>query len=214
MPDLHIFKVAVGMADPVALQDHLVAIHYIQSIYYKRVDFLEGIPEFQCVNVGAVLANNQSGRTNIVNLEMADNEFGIFRFYPMDDGQYQLFHTGIAKAQLRNIQVPFEMTILANDPNLVSTEIAVWENNRPVVIVVNPNAVALAFARMRALGYRFHTIDPAPMSRLERRAVEQVMIDRPKDPNLKTEADMLVYAMKERLVPVTDIWASGRGIGD
>jgi hypothetical protein len=213
MPDLYIFKNAIGMADPVALQDHLVAIHFVESVYYKRVNFLEGIPEFQCVNMGIVLANNQSGRTNVVNLEMADNEFGIFRWYAIDDFQCQLFHpSGLAKGQLRNLQVPYDMTILANDPNLVSTEIAVWENNRPAMIAVNANAVVLPMSRVRAIGFRFHTKDPTPITKTERALVEQLKSEIPKDK--WTDVDYLKYAMSERRLPVTDIWASGRGIGD
>ncbi|MDD5510689.1 MAG: hypothetical protein PHI12_07765 [Dehalococcoidales bacterium] len=213
MPDLHIFKAAIGMCDPVALQDQLVAIHYVESIYYKRVTFLEGIPDFQCLNIGAVLATNQSGRTNVANLEMADNEFGLFRWYPIDDFQCQLFHpAGIAKGQLRNVQAPYDMNILANDPNLVSTEIAVWENNRPAMIAVNANAVPLAMARIRAIGYRFHTKEPVPLTRSEKALVDSLKVE---ITNAKwTDTDYLKHAMSERRIPVTDIWASGRGIGD
>lgn len=213
MPDLHIFKAAIGMADPVALQDQLVAIHFIESVWYKRVNFLEGIPEFQCVNMGAVLANNQSARTNIVNLEMADNEFGIFRWYPIDDFQCLLFHpSGIAKGQLRNVQVPFDMNILANDPNLVSTEIAVWENNRPAMIAINANAVALPMTRVRAIGYRFHVINPAPINEREKALVTQIKNE--VQNQRWTDSDYLIAALKDGRIPVTHIWCSGRGIGD
>jgi hypothetical protein len=213
MADLHIFKAATGMCDPVALQDQLVLIHYVESVYAKRVTFLEGVPEFQCVNMGAVLATNQSGRTNVTNLEMADNEFGIFRWYPIDDFQCQLFHpSGIAKGQLRNLQVPFDMNILANDPNLVSTEIGVWEDKRPAMIAVNGNAVALGASRVRAIGYRFHTADPSPITPGEKSIVALL-----KSEILQskwTDKDYLAEAMKQRRIPVTDIWCSGRGTGD
>ncbi len=191
MPDLHIFKVAVGMADPVALQDQIVVIHYIESIWYKRVNFLEGVPEFQCVNMGAVLANNQS----------------------VDDFQCQLFHpSGVSKAQLRNLQVPFDMAILANDPNLVSTEIGVWEDNRPAMIAVNPNVVVLPMSRVRAIGYRFHTINPVPITERERAVVAQMRAETPREK--WTDGDYLVAAAKDGRIPATHIWCSGRGIGD
>lgn len=217
MPDLYIFKAQVGMADPVALQDHNVAIHYVQNIYWKRVDFLEGVPDFQCVNMGAVAATNQSGRTNVVNLEMADNEFGIFRWYPIDDVQIQLFHpAGISKAMLRNLQVPFEPSILLSDPNLVSTEIGVWEDNHPAMIAVNANAFAAAMSRVRAIGYRFHTEDPVPVTRQEKMVVAQIKSEHSADTNFqkKTDTDIMVMALKESRLPVTHIWCSGRGIGD
>jgi hypothetical protein len=213
MPDLHIFKAQVGIADPVALQYQNVAIHYVQNIWYKRVDFLEAIPEFQCANLGAVLAGNQSGRTNIANLEMADNEFGIWRWYPIDDVQMLLFHpAGISKYQLRNVQVPVDAAILINDPNLVSTEIAVWEDNRPSMIAVNGNVFPVLASRIRAIGYRFHTIDPEPITPQEKQVVQQI---RAESPNTKLkDGDLLVQALKEGRLPVTRIWCSGRAMGD
>ena len=194
MPDLYIFKAQVGMFDPVALHDQNVAIHYQQSIHYRKVDFLEGIPPFQCINLGALAALTPSGRANIVNLEMADNEFGLWRWYPIDDAQIRLYHpAGIAKYQLRNLQVPVDMNILFRDPNLVSTEIAVWQNNRPAAEAVNGHAFALGAVRLIAIGYRFHTVD--------------LESGKEADPEL-------VNAIKTGKSPCTDVWCSGRGIGD
>ncbi len=194
MPDLYIFKAQVGMFDPVALQNQNVAIHYQQNIRYRKVDFLEGIPPFQCVNIGALPAVSPSGRVNIVNLEMADNEFGLWRWYPIDDAQIRLYHpAGIAKFQLRNLQVPVDENILFRDPNLVSTEIAVWQNNRPAAEAINGHAFALAAVRLIALGYRFHTLD-----------LEEG----------KYADSELVKALKAGAQPCTHVWCSGRGIGD
>jgi len=194
MPDLYIFKAQVGLVDPIALQGHCVALHYVQNIYYRRVDFLEAIPAFQCINLGALAALAVSARTNVVNLEMPDNEFGLFRWYPIDDAQIRLYHpAGIAKWQLRNLQIPVDMNIINRDPNLVSTEIAVWEDNRPAVEAVNGNAFALGAVRLIAIGYRFHTLDLESGS--------------------YANAD-LVKQLKSNAVPCTHIWCSGRGIGD
>lgn len=194
-PDLHIFKAQVGMFDPVALRNQNVRIFYGESIHYRKVDFLEGIPPFQCVNIGALAAITASGRINIVNLEMADNEFGLFRWFPIDDAQIRLFHpSGVSKFQLRNLQVPVDMNIVYRDPNLVSTEIAVWENNRPAVEAINGHAFALGGVRLIALGYRFHSID------LEGN-------DKGADPQL-------VKAIKEGSAPCTDVFCSGRVTGD
>jgi hypothetical protein len=197
MPDLYIFKSQVGMFDPVALQNQYVCIHYVQNVYYRKVDFIEGIPPFQCVDIAAGLglaALGVSGRVNIANLEMADNEFGLFRWYPIDDAQVRLFHpAGIAKWQLRNLQVPIDMNIVIRDPNLVSTEIAVWEENRPAVEAINASAIALGAVRLIALGYRFHTI------------------------NLEAGAGaepQTVGSIKSGATPCTHVWCSGRGIGD
>lgn len=195
MPDLYIFKTQVGMFDPVALYNQNVAIHYVQNTYYRKVDFLEGIPPFQCIDLGALAAVTASGRINIPNLEMPDNEFGLFRWYPIDDAQIRLFHpAGMAKFQLENIQVPIDMNILFRDPNLVSTEIAVWEDNEPAVEAVNGHAFGLGAVRLIALGYRFHTVN------LEGTGEHA-------NPNL-------VAAIKAGKEPCTHVFASGRGIGD
>lgn len=195
MPDLYIFKTQVGMFDPVALQNQNVCIHYQQNIYYRKVDFLEGIPPFQCIDIGALAALTPSGRVNVVNLEMADEEFGLWRWYPIDDAQIRLYHpAGISKYQLRNLQVPVDMNILVRDPNLVSTEIAVWENNRPAVEAINGHAFGLGGVRLIAIGYRFHTVD------LEGTGKDA-------DPEL-------VKALKAGKEPCTHVWCSGRGIGD
>ena len=194
MPDLYIFKAQVGMFDPVALHNQNVAIHYVQNTYYRKVDYLSAIPPFQCLDIGAVATVAVSGRTNVTNLEMPDNEFGLFRWYPIDDAQIRLYHpAGIAKFQLRNIQVPVDMNILFRDPNLVSTEIAVWENNRPALEAVNGHAFGLGAVRIIALGYRFHTVD----------------LESGKGANTA-----LVAALKEGREPCTHVFCSGRGIGD
>jgi hypothetical protein len=195
MPDLYIFKAQVGMFDPLALQSQNVCIHYVQNAYYRKVDFLEAIPPFQCLDIGAVAAVTVSNRTNVVNLEMADGEFGLFRWYPIDDAQIRLFHpAGLAKWQLRNLQVPVDMNIINRDPNLVSTEIAVWENNRPAMEAINGHAFALNAVRIIATGYRFHTIN------LEGNGAGA-------DPTT-------VKALKDGTQPCTHVWASGRAIGD
>lgn len=194
MPDLYIFKAQIGMVDPVALQNHDVCIHYVQNQYYRKVDFLEAIPPFQCINLGALAANTMSARTNVGNLDMPDNEFGLFRWWPIDDVQIRLYSpAGIAKWQLRNLQVAIDMNIINRDPNLVSTEIAVWENNRPAIEAINGHATALAAVRLIAIGYRFHTVN-----------LEDGQYANPK----------LVEALKNGSQPCTHIWCSGRGIGD
>lgn len=189
MPDLYIFKAQVGMFDPIALQNQNVCIHYVDRPRYRKVDFLEAIPPFQCIDLGALAALGISARTPIVNLEMPDNEFGLFRWYPIDDAQIRLYHpAGIAKWQLRWLQVPLDMNIINRDPNLVSTEFAIWEDNRPAVEAVNGHAVALGAVRLIAIGYRFHTVEV-------------------------TDATV-VKALEAGSQPCTHVWCSGRGIGD
>lgn len=186
--DLYIFKAQVGMVEPIALQNQNVCIHYVDNEYYRRVDFLEAIPPFQCINLGALAALATSMRTNVVNLDMPDNEFGLFRWYPIDDAQIRLYHpAGVAKWQLKWLQVPIDMNIVNRDPNLVSTEVAVWEDKRPAIEAMNGHAFGLNAVRIIALGYRFHTV-----------GLEGTVVD----------------ALKKGTQPCTHVWCSGRGIGD
>lgn len=199
MPDLYIFKAQIGMFDPVALHDQNVRIIYGESRYIRRVDYIEAIPPFQCIDLvvasGAVIpATAPTAKFNATNLEAADHEFALFRWYPIDDAQILLFHpSGVSKAQLRNLQVPYDMNIIFRDPNLVSTEIAVWQNNRPAFSAINGHAFALNALRIIALGYRFHTVD------LE---------------SGKCANSALVNAINKGESPVTNVYCSGRAIGE
>lgn len=187
MPDLHIFKAAVGMFEPTALQDQNVCIHYQQERHYRQVDFLESIPAFQCIDLGALAAATRSAKTPIPNLDMPDDEFGLFRWYMLDNVQAYLFIPGgVAKHELKNIQVPFDYKTLQRDPNLVSTEFCVWQDNRPSIEAVNGMDYALSAVRMVTIGYRFHTF-----------AVDKDM----------------VTAIKRGDIPCTHVWCSGRGQG-
>jgi len=217
MPDLYIFKAQVGMFDPVALQNHNVWIHYQQSNYFRRVDFVESIPPLQCVDITAgagLAAGAVTGRVNITNLEMPNNEFGLWRWYPIDDAQIRLYHpAGIAKFQLRNLQVPVDMNILVRDPNLVSTEIAVWQNNRPAVEAVNAHAFALGAVRLISIGYRFHTVEIKEAVTAEQMKVVEQMKQLPGNSGRK-ELELLILAYQQERLPITHVWCSGRGVGD
>jgi len=214
MPDLYVFKAQVGMFDPIALQNQNVCIHYVQNTYYRKVDFLESLPPFQCLNIGALGAGAVSARTNVANLEMPDNEFGLFRWWPLDDVQIRLFHpSGMAKWQLRNLQVAVDPQILVRDPNLVSTEIAVWENNRPAMEAINAHAFALGAARVVAIGYRFHTSEiKEAVTQREKAVINQMRGESRRQG--KKDAELMLEAFKEELLPITHVWCSGRGIGD
>jgi hypothetical protein len=187
MPDLYAFKAQVGMFEPSVLQDQNVCIHYLQERHYRQVAFLESIPPFQCIDLGALAAGTRSPKTNIVNLEMATNEFALFRWYCLDNVQIYLFlPSGVAKFELRNIQVPYDYKTLQRDPNLVSTELCVWENNRPAIEAVNGMDYALHAVRIIAMGYRFYTV-----------ALKKEVID----------------AIQGGREPCTHVWCSGRGQG-
>lgn len=185
--DLHIFRAAVGMFDPVALQDQNVVIHYLDERHYRQVNFLESIPPFQCIDLGALAAATVSARTNLVNLEVGDDEFALYRWFCLDNAQIRLFlPPGVAKFELRNIQVPSDYKTVQLDPNLVSTEFCLWEDNRPAIEAINGMDYPLTAVRIIAMGYRFHTV-----------ALEKSQVD----------------AIKNRQVYATHVWCTGRAQG-
>jgi len=184
MSGLHIFKAQVGMFDPVALQDQYVIIHYMNQRLYRQVDFFESIPPFQAIDLGALAVQTASARFNVGNLEAGNGEFALYRWFPLDNVQVMLFlPAGVAEFELRNLQVPVDMAIGQRDPNLVSTEIAVWQDNRPAMIALNHTDYAQTAVRIVAMGYRFHTEEVS-------KAVKEAIV-----------------ARKE---PATHVWCSGR----
>lgn len=187
MATLHMFQAQVGMFNPLALMNQFVRIYYLQELHYRQVDFLESIPPFQCIDLGALAAQTVSARTPINNLELEDDEFGLFRWYCIDNAQIRFFHPrGVAKFELRNIQIPLDYKTMERDPNLVSTEFAVWEDRRPAIEAINGMDYALHAVRMIAMGYRFHTVQAS-------------------------NAD--IERIKSGDQSSTAVWASGRGQG-
>jgi len=218
--DLYPFKSVGGMMEPIALQDHLVAIHYIKSVYYKRVTFFEGLPPFQAIDLGAIVAATVSARTPITRMDMYDGEFGQFRLFPLDNIQLRVFlPRGSAKGDLKTIQVPIDPAIVTRNPDLSMTELFVWQDNHPAIEGVNANALAVTSGIVIAMGYRYHTDDPGdPISRQEEQAVnllrseaeaEAVRLNRTNQFAKLKDDEVLMLAIKKKMVPCTHIWASG-----
>ncbi len=172
--------------NPVALIGQNVVIHYLKQTLYRKVDFYEPIPPFQCIDVGAVAASTTSAKNNIQNLEQWDDEFGQFRLFTIDNVQMRIYlPAAVAKGQMRRIHVPYvDLNLPNRNSNLNLSEIFVWEDNRPAVEVINFNPVGIAASRIIAFGFRFHTI----------------------------EVDTAVSAqLKAGQAPATHIWCSGYG---
>lgn len=204
---LHVFKAQVGMFEPTQLQDQFVRIRYLADVFYRKVVFLESYPPFTGVNAGALAANATSAVTNITNIDMPDDEFGLFRWFPIDPISVR-FHLprGIDKFALKNITVPVDQKTLQWDPNLVSTEFATWEDNRPAVTVTNLTARAINNSRIVFVGYRFVTQEvgkdwgatvPAPGWWMERN---------------QGKVWNMLESLKAGVQPATDVWCTGRSI--
>lgn len=158
MPDLFPHKSGLGLMEPVALIHHNVCVLYGSAKYYRRVVYLEPIPPFQCLDIGAIAAQTTTPRTPAPNLDMFDNEFGQFRWYPIDNAQIRLWLPQVdGRYSIKNLQVPVGMEIFDRDPCLHWTEFFVWEDYHPWFEAMNFMDYALTQCRIIAQGYRFVT---------------------------------------------------------
>lgn len=166
---LRAYKAAEGM-EPIALLDDYVRIIGYKTTIYRKVDFYEAIPPFQCIDfqaaapagplaVAAALAANTTGaQAQLTNLDLQDDEFGQWRWFPLDVAQIQLFlPNGVAKWQLKNLQVGVDKSIIYRDPLLISTEFNSWQDERPSMRPINYTGYAKTAIRIITLGFRFHT---------------------------------------------------------
>jgi len=158
MTELYPHKSGLGFMEPVALIGHNVCVLYGSTKKYQKVLYFEPVPPFQCLNIGAILAQTTSPRTAAPMLEVFDNEFGQYRWYPIDNVQVRLWLPQVdGRYSLRNIQVPIGMEILDRDPCLHLTEFNVWEDRHPFFEAMNFMDYPLTQCRIMAQGYRFVT---------------------------------------------------------
>jgi hypothetical protein len=151
------YKAAESM-ESIAIVGDYVKINTYQATHYRQVAWYEALPPFQWINLGALTAQQLSNRTNITNLDLVDEEFGQWRWVPIDNAQIRLYlPNGVAKWQLKNIQVGLDKAISLRDPTLASTEFCSWEDERPAMEGLNFSDYALGACRIVGFGYRFHT---------------------------------------------------------
>ena len=151
----HAYKASLAM-EPVALDGAYVRIQGYKNILWRRVLWHEVIPPFQCCDMGGIAAQTLRAKFNVVNLELNDEEFGQWRFFPLDPIELGIYlPAGAAKWQLKNIQVRIDQSIVLRDPILLSTEIFTWEDERPAFEPRNYSDYALVASRVIATGVRF-----------------------------------------------------------
>lgn len=155
---LRAFKAAIAM-EPIVLLDYYVQIRTYKDRFFRQVDFYESIPPFQVLNIGALPTQTVSARTNALNLDLYDEEFGQWRWFPLDNIMARIFNpAGVAKHQLKTLQIGIERSIIYRDPTLVSTEFNTWEDERPAFEAMNFSDYALGASRIVVFGFRYHTI--------------------------------------------------------
>ena len=163
MADLFPHKSGWGMMEPVALINHNVCILYGSVRHYRKVQYFEPIPPFQCLDIAvatgaAIGAATTTGRIAAPLLDLFDSEFGQYRWYPIDNAQIRLWLPQVdGRYSIRNIQIPVGMEILDRDPDLHFTEFYVWEDRHPFFEAMNFMDYDLDQCRIIAQGFRFVT---------------------------------------------------------
>lgn len=145
----------LGLVEPIALIGDNVALYKSNAWSYFRVALYEPIPWFQFLNIGAIAANTISALFNAGNLDMYDEEFGQFRWFPIDNVQVLRRHPNATTNTLRTLQVPIDMNIVHRDPCLHLTEFFTYEDERPQFQAINITNQALAQCRLIGGGWRF-----------------------------------------------------------
>lgn len=161
--DLYPHKSGLGLIEPVAQINQNVAILWSDKWNYRLVTYLEPIPPFQFLNLATAAVplaaqTLAASPTKASNLEVRDEEFAQYRWFPLDNIQVYLWlPSASGRAVLKNIRVPLDLYILNRDPCLHLTEFFLWTDKSPEFQPLNPMDYALNQARLVAMGYRFKT---------------------------------------------------------
>ena len=198
---LRAYKASDAM-EPIALLDDYVKIIGYRETIYRKVDFYEAIPPFQCIDFQAAVpagplaaaaplaAATTGAQAQLTNLDLQDDEFGQWRWFPLDPAQIQLFlPNGVAKWQLKNLQIGLDRAIIYRDPLLISSEMYSWQDERPSMRPINYSGYALTAIRIIAFGFRFHTTNLFAETR--------------------TESDKILAQLKAGNLPCTPIQCAG-----
>lgn len=154
--DLYPHKSGLGLMEPVAQIGHNVGILWDNGWKYWKVTYLEPIPPFQFLDIGAIGVQSVSAATAAGNLDLEDKEFGQFRWYPIDNMQVRLWlPSADGRYRLKNMMSVVDQNILDRDPCLHLTEFFEWEDERPHFEGINLMDYALTQARLVGQGYRF-----------------------------------------------------------
>ena len=197
--ELYPHKSEGGPIQPVALPNYNVAIHYTNTLEYRRVTYLEPIPPFQFLNIGALAANTASNRMPAPLLQMPNDEFLQFRWWPLDHVQVRLYvPASNGRWNVLAGQGVLDDNIVYNDPCLHLTEFFVWQSNSPAFEAINISAVGIPVCRLKGFGFRYTT------RKLEAATKDILKLVAEKGEDYRPMAELQV------LSAVTHVWCSGR----
>lgn len=156
MAELRPFKSGLGLVEPVALTNENVCIIYGTDQYYRKISWLESLPPFQFLDIGAIAAQANSTKIAANNLQWATNEFAQIRWFPLDNVQVRLWlPESDGKFRTRNMMAYVDLNTVVRDPCLHLTEFFVWEDNNPWFEALNGMDYALTQCRLIGMGFRY-----------------------------------------------------------
>jgi len=140
----------------------LLVEHSKYSLY--QIAYIEPIPPSHplVANAGAILAGGIVPNFNTTAiLDLNYGQLGQFRAHVLDD-----IHVTVLQAQsltrfsLMNVSATINAFTRLEDPYDILTELAIWEQRRVFLRVVNPTGYNLAQARMAFYGYKYALAGP------------------------------------------------------
>lgn len=156
MANLYPFKSGLGLIEPVALTGENVCIVYGNDYYYRKVTWLESLPPWQFLNIGAIPAATPAAKVSATNLQFQAAEFAQIRWFVIDNAQVRLWlPEADGKYRTRNMMAYVDINTVYRDPCLHLTEFFVWENHNPWFEALNGMDYALTQCRLIGMGFRY-----------------------------------------------------------
>lgn len=161
LPQLYPYK--SGPIEPVILPGETVGIWTKGTTEFHTVLWYEGIPRSDplVVDLLALAAAAQSTLTQLLALEMPNNEFGQFRAIAIDDARFSMWQgRSDGRARLNTRVGAIDRFTNLFDPCGHQTEFYVFENNYMYSQALNTTGYALATSRIAFYGFRYVLQDP------------------------------------------------------
>jgi hypothetical protein len=156
LPQLYPYK--AGPIEPIVLPGEIVGIWVNKQFSFYSVDYVEGVPRSDPIehDFGAIAAGGTTAVTQLLLLEMPDNEFGQFRAAVLDDISMILYQgRADQRHKLRNRVATYTKFTDLFDPDGHEGEFYVFNDNNAFGQATNPTDYAVVTARVAFWGYRY-----------------------------------------------------------
>jgi len=156
LPQLYPYK--AGAIEPIVLPGETVGIWVRKQFTFFQVDYIEGTPRSDPLefDFGALAAGAPTAVTQLLLLEMPDNEFGQFRAAVIDDISVVLYQgRADQRHKLRSRVATYTKFTDLFDPDGHTGEFYVCGNNNAFAQATNQTDYAVVTARIAFWGFRY-----------------------------------------------------------